>query len=258
MLALGVVCLALAGGPSGQGGHNALLLLGGPVAVVVGIFLLAPLAISLLAAGAGPRLPIAIRIALRDLVRYRARSGAALAATTFAVFLAMAICVVASTQFENPLNPAGPNLSSSQLIFYTQPPIGGAPFNELSSARLGSLGRQVDSYAAGLHARPVLPLETAGAMLYQQSTRQHQSFRGPVPIVVHFTGTLYVATPQVLATYGIKASQISPGSDILTMRPGMAARRTCLCRRATPVRALVPAQSATLRARLATPACPVR
>jgi len=225
VFALGVACLAFAGGPSGQSRHNTLLLLGGPVAVVVGIFLLAPLAISLLAAGAGPRLPVAIRIALRDLVRYRARSGAALAATTFAVFLAMAICVVASTQFEDPLNPAGPNLSSSQLIFYTQPPVGGGPVSQLSPAQLASLGRQVGSYAAGLHAQPVLPLETAGAILYQQSTQQHQGSGGPgnpVPIVVHFTGTLYVATPQLLATYGIKASQISPGSDIVTMRPGLA------------------------------------
>ncbi len=220
--ALGVVCLAFAGGPSGQGHHNTLLLLGGPVAVVVGIFLLAPLAISVLAAGAGLRLLVAIRIALRDLVRYRARSGAALAAATFAVFLAMAICIVASTQFENPLNPAGPNLSSSQLIVYTQPPIGGGPVSQLSNAQLASLGGQVDSYAAGLHAQSVLTLETAGAILYQQSTQHHQSFSGPVPIVVHFTGTLYVATPRLLATYGIKASQISPGSDILTMRPGLA------------------------------------
>ena len=222
VFALGVAALAFAGGPGGQGSHNTLLLLGGPVAVVVGIFLLAPLAISLLAAGASPRLPVPIRIALRDLVRYRARSGAALAATTFAVFLAMAICIVVSTQFENPLNPAGPNLSSSQLIFYTQPPIGGPPVNQLSNTQLASLGSQVHNYAAGLHAQPVLPLETAGAILYQQSTRQHQGVSGPVPIVVHFTGTLYVATPQLLATYGIEASQISPGSDILTMRPGLA------------------------------------
>jgi putative ABC transport system permease protein len=222
VFALGVVCLAFAGGPSGQTSHNTLLLLGGPVAAIVGIFLLAPLAISLLAAGAGPRLPVAIRIALRDLVRYRARSGAALAASTFAVFLAMAICIVASTQFENPLNPAGPNLSGSQLIFYTQPQVGGGPVNALSNAQLARLRGRVDSYAAGLHAQPVLPLETAGAILYQQSTQQHQSFSGPVPIVVHFTGTLYVATPQLLAAYGIKASQISPGSDILTIRPGMA------------------------------------
>jgi len=64
--------------------------------------------------------------------------------------------------------------------------------------------------------------------LYQQSTQQHQGPGGPggpggpVPIVVHFTGTLYVATPRLLAAYGIKASQISPGSDIVTMRPGLA------------------------------------
>ena len=33
---------------------------------------------------------------------------------------------------------------------------------------------------------------------------------------------MYLATPQLLATYGIKASQIAPGTDILTMRPGLA------------------------------------
>ena len=80
----------------------------------------------MLAAGAGPRLPVAIRIALRDLVRYRARSGAALAATTFAVFLAMGICVVASIKFDNPLNWIGPDLSSSQAyIGSTQSPAPG-------------------------------------------------------------------------------------------------------------------------------------
>jgi hypothetical protein len=57
---------------------------------------------------AGPRLPVAIPIALRDLVRYRARSGAALAATTFAVFLTVGICVVASIRFETALDWIGP------------------------------------------------------------------------------------------------------------------------------------------------------
>ena len=37
-----------------------------------------------------------------------------------------------------------------------------------------------------------------------------------------FTGTVYVSTPQLLATYGITASQIARGTDVLTMRPGMA------------------------------------
>ena len=126
VFAAGLACLAFAGGldrggraGSGRARH-ALFLLAGLVVTITGICLLAPLAISVLAAGAGPRLPVAIRIALRDLVRYRARSGAALAATTFAVFLAMGICVVASIKFDNPLNWIGPNLSSSQVIIGAQ------------------------------------------------------------------------------------------------------------------------------------------
>jgi putative ABC transport system permease protein len=216
--AVGVACLAFTGGLAAIGPGNAshaLLLLVGLVVVIVGILLVAPLAVSVLAAGAGPRLPVAIRIALRDLVRYRARSGAALAATTFAVFLAMAICLVASIQFGNPLNWFGSNLSSSQLIVYTQAQGGGGagPVNQLGNAQLASLGRQVDSYAAGLHAQSVLPLEASGIELYQVGTQ------GPHD---HFNGSLYVATPQLLATYGIKASQISPGTDILTMRSALA------------------------------------
>jgi len=71
----------------------------------------------------------------------------------------------------------------------------------------------VDSYAAGLHAQSVLPLEAGGVNLYQVGTQ------GPHD---HFNGSVYVATPQLLATYGIKASQISPGTDIVTMRSGLA------------------------------------
>ena len=108
VFAVGVACLAFSGGLGGvvgQGGRHALLLLGGLVATIVGIVLLAPLGISVLRADAGPRMPVAVRIALRDMVRYRARSGAALAATTFAVFMAMAICIVASTRFGNTSAP---------------------------------------------------------------------------------------------------------------------------------------------------------
>ncbi len=212
----GVACLAFTGGLAAVGpgsASHALLLLVGLVAVIVGILLLAPLAVSVLAAGAGPRLPVAVRIALRDLVRYRARSGAALAATTFAVFLAMAICLVASVQFGNSLNWFGSNLSSSQLIFYAQASPAPGMMMQLTNAQLASLERQVDSYAAGLHAQPVLPLEGSGVSLYQAGTQ------GPHD---HFNGSVYVATPQLLATYGIKASQISPGTDVLTVRSGLA------------------------------------
>ena len=218
VFAAGLACLAFTGGLAGVAGHGhagqgrALLLLVGLVAVIVGIVLLAPLAISVLAAGAGPRLPVAIRIALRDLVRYRARSGAALAATTFAVFLAMGICLVASISFGNPLDPVGPNLSSSQLIVSAQQNPGGGLISQLSTAQTARLGGQVNSLAASLHARSV-PLESA-VTLYQVGTEEN----GPGS----FSGSVYVATPQLLATYGIKASQIAPGTDILTMRPGLA------------------------------------
>ena len=154
--------------------------------------------------------------------------GAALAATTFAVFLAMLICVVASIKAADPLNWMGPNLSSSQLIVYVQPQIGSSLVKQLTSAQLASLARQVDSDAAGWHAQPVLPLEVTNASLFQVGAQQHSNFAGtPVNDVAHFTGNVYVATPPLLAMYGIKASQISPGADILTVRPGWPACRVC-------------------------------
>ena len=213
VFAVGVACLATAGGlagASGTGGSAALRLAAGLVAVIIGIVLLAPLAISMLRASS--RLPVAIRIALRDLVRYRARSGAALAASTFAVFLAMGICVITSVQFENVLAWTGPNLSSSQVIVYAQPPQGGPVAVPLTSTQFADVSRHVSSLAASLHARSAVPLEFAGATLHQADAQAHKDF----------TGTVYVATPQLLATYRITASQIAPGTDVLTMRPGLA------------------------------------
>jgi putative ABC transport system permease protein len=223
VFAAGLACLALSGGLNAVGGGNgpqsggganghALLLLAGLVASVTGVCLLAPLAIGVLAAGAAPRLPVAIRIALRDLVRYRARSGAALAATTFAVFLAMGICVVASIKFDNPLNWIGPNLSSSQLLVPTNATPGIGQSEPLTGAQVASLNGRVNSLAASLHAS-VVPLEGVGS-LYQAGTPRH----GPQ----NFSGNVYVATPQLLAAYRIKASQVAPGTDFLTMRPGLA------------------------------------
>jgi putative ABC transport system permease protein len=223
VLAAGLACLASAGGlngaaggdgPHGGGGNgHALFLLAGLVVTITGVCLLAPLAVSVLTAGAAPRLPVAIRIALRDLVRYRARSGAALAATTFAVFLAMGICIVASIRFDNPLNWIGPDLSSSQVYIPSQlSPDGPGSAAQPTAAQLATLTRRVNALAASLRAS-ALPLESPST-LYQVGPAAHG--------VQNFTGSVYVATPQLLATYGIKASQIVPGTDILTMRPGLA------------------------------------
>ena len=213
VFAVGVACLATAdglAGASGNGGSPALHLVAGLIAVVIGIVLLAPPAISVLRASS--RLPVAIRIALRDLVRYRARSGAALAATTFAVFLATGICVIASIQFENVLAWTGPNLSSSQVIVYALAPQGAPSATPLGSTQIADVSRHIGSLAARLHARSALRLESVMATLHQVGAQAHKDF----------TGSVYVATPQLLATYGITAAQIAPGTDVLTMRPGMA------------------------------------
>ena len=213
VFAVGIVCLATADGLAGAGGSGgapALHLVVGLLAVIIGIVLLAPPAISVLRAS--PRLPVAIRIALRDLVRYRARSGAALAAVTFAAFLATGISVVASIQFENVLAWTGPNLSGSQVIVYAMPPQGGPDATPLGSAQIADVSRHLGGLTARLHARPAVPLESTGATLHQAGAQAHKDF----------TGTVYVATPQLLAAYGIRAGQIVPGADVLTMRPGMA------------------------------------
>ena len=217
VFALGLFCLAFTGGlggPPGEGHHGpplVLILLGGLVGVIAGIMVLAPLAISVLGAGAGPRLPVAIRIALRDLVRYRARSGAALAATTFAVFLATVICLVGSERTANPLSPSGPNLSSSQLVVTAGRSPSQGMMMPLTGAEEASLSGRLNRLAVSLHARSAVALESI-AFLNKEGT----------PTYGNFGVGLDVATPRLLSTYGIKASQIAPGTDVLTSRPGLA------------------------------------
>jgi putative ABC transport system permease protein len=224
LLGAGVFFLAISGGSGSQSGGNLLV---GIAAIAVGISLLAPLCLVLLTGFAGTRAPVAIRIALRDLVRYRARSGAALAATCFAVFLAMLICMVASIRFSDILDWTGPNLTTSQLIVYTSYyPTKTGPGTAPTQAQLEVLHAKVDSFAVSLDARATLALDEAGTAvpaipgssggLLQGATLQAGRLESK------FTGPLYVATPALLAEYGIKPSQIRAATDVLTMRPGLA------------------------------------
>jgi hypothetical protein len=84
----------------------------GTVATALGVLFIGPLAIRALAAS-GARLPIAARLALRDLARYQARSGAALAAISLAVGIAMAVVIIA-TAAEDTADEG--NLSDRQLL----------------------------------------------------------------------------------------------------------------------------------------------
>jgi putative ABC transport system permease protein len=224
LLAAGVFFLAISGGPGGQSAGSLLV---GIAAIAVGISLVAPLCLAMLTGFAGPRAPVAIRIALRDLVRYGARSGAALAATCFAVFLAMLICMVASIRFSDILDWTGPNLTTSQLIVYTSYyPTSTGPGTAPTQAQLEVLHAKVDSFAGSLGARAVLALDEAGTSVQAIPGSFGGLLQGATlqagPLESKFTGPLYVATPALLAEYGIMPSQVRAATDVLTMRPGLA------------------------------------
>ena len=96
---------------------TAYLVIAALIACVIACALLAPFVVDRLARLAG-RAPLATRLALRDLARYRSRSGAALAAVSFAVFLATVTIVIASVRFDDALDYVAPNMASNQLILY--------------------------------------------------------------------------------------------------------------------------------------------
>ena len=205
--------LALSGGWGSAGDGRAL---GGLLATIVGLLFVAPACLPVLAV-AGRHAPVAVRLALRDLTRYRARSGAALAAISFAVLTAVFISIVATARFADPLDYFGPNLAPNQLIVYAHGanPNSG-PGEPVASGQSRDL--KADAVADALGSRDVLELDTASdpatgadVMLVQISGDRFKEAGG----------TLYVATPALLAHYGITPDQVDPDADILTSRAGL-------------------------------------
>ena len=117
LFVIAAALLSYSGKSNGNGG-GALELILGIVLLIVAIILLAPFCLVILAR-LGRRAPIAIRLALRDLARYRARSGSALSAISLGVFIAALVCVLTAQRYGNVLDYAGPNLASNQIIVYT-------------------------------------------------------------------------------------------------------------------------------------------
>ena len=188
----------------------------GFIALIAAVILLAPMCLTVLAR-LGRRAPIPARLALRDLARYRARAGSALAAITLGVLIAALVCILSAQRFGNVLDYAGPNLASNQLIVYTPNGQGGPGYGPGSGPGAPATGSQQRSWAAvargiaaSLGSHDIVQLD--GTSGYLQHAAAGRQFGGPV----------YVATPQLLRAFGIKASQVDPAADILTMRPGLA------------------------------------
>jgi putative ABC transport system permease protein len=211
LLAIAFLVLGYSGSRQGTGGAPALVL--GLAVLIPAVILLSPFCLSALAR-LGARSPVAVRLALRDLARYRARSGSALAAISLGVLIAVIIAVVAAARYGNSLDYAGPNLASNQLVAYTAigpygpPAVGGGPPSPPTQSQVQAMARSVNLLASSLGGHDI-ELDLSSATLF---------YNGPGR---NWNGPVYVATPALLRAFGIRESQVDPTADILTMRPGI-------------------------------------
>jgi putative ABC transport system permease protein len=183
----------------------------------------------------GRRAPIALRLALRDLARYQARSAAALGAISLALAIAATVAISAGAAA---IPPAEANLANNQLIMYLSSGNGSAPGNgsaaipTRTAADVHSLQPRVDALAASLHAKTVVPLTgaAADAPLTVSPDGTAADVTGTLGKVRNVTRggrhgfeisdelPLYVATPALLDYYGIKPGDINANADIITGR----------------------------------------
>ena len=213
------------------------LIIAGIVATIVGTLLLGPLAIRLVARAAG-RSPIAVRLALRDLARYQARSGSALAAITLALGIAAAVVVVAAAEERKSAGDA-PNLSSRQIRVHTGPISEPDFVAVLTPAELERMAVGVRRLAADLDDATVIPLHSArppgevrgtidGVRVYDthgvyryigDPDGGHWSRRGFLCMSETecwlLESRLYVATPALLRYIGIDPASVDPSTDFL-------------------------------------------
>lgn len=208
VLAVAVALFVYTGRSNGNGGGAMLALVAGFVALIAAVILLAPFCLTVLARF-GRRAPIAARLALRDLARYRARSGSALAAITLGILIAVLVCVLSAQRFSNALDYAGPNVAANQIIVYTPNGQGEPGPSPAVTGTPQSWDAAAHAIAAALGSHEIVQLITPNAGL--QHAAAGRQWNGPV----------YLATPQLLHAFGIKASQVDPSADILTMRPGL-------------------------------------
>jgi putative ABC transport system permease protein len=195
----------------------------GILATILGTLFLGPLAIRLVARAAG-HAPIAVRLALRDLARYQARSGAALAAITLALGIAAAVVIVVAAE-EKKAAARAPNLSSRQLRVYTGPVKDPGAVPTQTPAELDRMAVRVRQLAAHLDGAAVTPLRSA--LQPGVKSRGFEGVRVRFPVGLRrqvdtqsFSpgGSLYVATPALLRHLGVDPATVDPSTDFLADR----------------------------------------
>jgi putative ABC transport system permease protein len=250
LIVVGMACLILLdpakleGDPSEEGFadlEQMLLLVVGTVATIIGVLFLGPLALHSLAAAAG-RLPVATRLALRDLARYQARSGAALAAVVLALGVAASIVIIATADAEEPVEE---NLSDSQLLVWTRSSMGPEDISPGYTGNQGffnpflpnlpdderdELAPQAGRIAATFDDATITALD----VVIDQAVRPTPEGQRAVTLIHGYQdddvpalakdgyidlAVVYVATPELLASYGIDPASLDPDVDVLAVPP---------------------------------------
>lgn len=212
-----------------------LLLIGfGTVAILLGVLLIGPLAIRALSIAARG-VPIAVRLALIDLARYQARSGAALAAISLVLGIPVAIVVTATAATAADRG----NLSDSQMLIWTREPDapeGVSPFYTEGSesawspfipvwtpAEVETLEAQVDRIAATLDKPTVVALDAALDPTLDPDPR----FGREAVTLAERDGDrwlnvalLYLLTPEMLEHHGLDPDAVDPDTDVFTVETG--------------------------------------
>jgi len=219
-LAAGLFVLFFSGGASGDGGGG-YLTIAGLLCCEIASALLAPFIVDKLARLAW-RAPLASRLALRDLARYRSRSGAALAAVSFAVFIATVAIILASVRYDDALDYVAPNMAVNQMVLYNpgNDPTEYTPGQFTPAAKLVATEKEADALAAQLRAPAPVELELAVSPNVSATGQPTQNIFGTI-VSLHGRGSgglLYVATPTLLNAFGISSSEINPAADVLTVR----------------------------------------
>jgi putative ABC transport system permease protein len=224
VLAVGLTCLAM-GIDVPHDRSNALLVIVGVVAVPVALLLVSPLAVRAPARWAR-RLPFAARLAVRDLARYQARSGAALAAISLALGIPVAV-VIAAAAAERPADEG--NLSDRQaLVSIRGGPTDVALVPERTADEIRRLDARVERMAAAAGNAEAFPLDMAvdpeagGPDQFEgeEGGRWAVSLDFPVNEDTLRVGVAYVATPELLEHYGIDPGAVDPSTDFFTARSG--------------------------------------
>jgi putative ABC transport system permease protein len=204
----------------------------GSLATVVGMLMLAPLAVRTLGTLAR-RTPVAPRLALRDLARYRARSGAAVGAAALALGIAATVSLGASVAAANDrASSVRGNLPTNEFMIYAGRPDGGpTPLVDgaaLDAAR-AAVTKIVDATAATASAElqklrnpngPTVSFE--GVTGVPAAELVEPEIENGKTVGFHLVAALYVADAAALSYLGLDRSTVNSGTDIITPRRDLA------------------------------------